>query len=291
MLPGVVIALALTHQEPSLKMAEQILLGIIATCLIASANYTINEWLDAKTDLHHPQKKHRPSVEGGVKAPLVYLQWFMLLTIGLTIAHRLNSFFFGTAIFFAIMGLIYNVPPLRSKDRPYLDVLSEAINNPIRLVLGWCTIVDGVIPPSSILVAYWMGGAFLMAVKRYSEFRYIDNPQQAGLYRKSFIYYDEKTLLLSAFFYALTASFLLGVFLIKYRVEFVIAVPFISILFVWYLYLGMALESIAQAPEKLYRQKAFIAYVSFLSALLIALTIIDIPSLNLLLHAITVNHG
>lgn len=287
MLPGIVIALALTQRPPSIGMTVQILLAFIATCLIASANYTINEWLDAKTDVHHPQKKHRPSVAGTVSAPLVYTQWFVLVAVGLVIAYSLNILFFGTAIFFVLMGLIYNVPPVRAKDRPYLDVLSEAINNPIRLVLGWCAIVDNVIPPSSILTAYWMGGAFLMAVKRYSEFRFIDNPQQAGLYRKSFIYYDEKTLLLSAFFYALTASFLLGVFLIKYRVEFVLAVPFVSILFVWYLYLGMASDSIAQAPERLYKQKSFIAYVLFLSALLIALAVIDIPSLNILLHPIT----
>ncbi len=291
MLPGLVIALALTKQQLSTDMVSHIVLAVVAACLLASANYTLNEWLDAKTDLHHPQKKHRPSVAGRVKAPFVYAQWLALVAAGLAIAHHLNALFFGTAIFFVVMGIIYNVPPLRSKDRPYLDVLSEAINNPIRLVLGWCAIVDNVIPPSSILIAYWMGGAFLMAVKRYSEFRYIDDRTRAGLYRKSFIYYDEKTLLLSAFFYALTASFLLGVFLIKYRVEFIISVPFISILFVWYLYLGMAHESVAQAPEKLYRQKAFMAYVGALSGLLIALAVVDIPSLNLLLRAITVKQG
>jgi decaprenyl-phosphate phosphoribosyltransferase len=127
-----------------------------------------------------------------------------------------------------------------------------------------------------------------MAVKRYAEVRYIDNAQQASRYRKSFAYYDEKTLLLASFFYALTAAFLLGVFLIKYRVEFVIAVPLISTLFVWYLYLGMAPESVAQAPEKMFRQRAFIGYICFLSALLIALALIDIPSLDLLLRVITV---
>lgn len=291
MLPGVIIAFALTHQSISLEVLWTITQAVIATCLIASANYTINEWLDAKTDLHHPQKKHRPSVAGTVKAPLVYGQWLLLALTGLAIAYRINALFFGTALLFLLMGVVYNVPPLRSKDRPYLDVLSEAINNPIRLILGWCTIVDDVIPPSSILIAYWMGGAFLMAVKRYSEFRYIDDPRLAGLYRKSFAHYDEKKLLLSAFFYALTASFLLGVFLIKYRIEFLLAVPFLSILFVWYLYLGMARESVAQAPEKLYRQKAFIAYVIFLSTLLIILAVADLPSLNLLLHPIGVTRG
>ena len=28
------------------------------------------------------------------------------------------------------MGVVYNVPPLRTKEWPYLDVLSESVNNP-----------------------------------------------------------------------------------------------------------------------------------------------------------------
>lgn len=288
MLPGIVIALALTHNQLSIETGIHIALAIMATCLLASANYTINEWLDAKTDIHHPVKKHRPSVMGAVKARGVYTQWLLLATAGLTMAASINLMFLSTAAFFILMGILYNVRPIRTKDRPYLDVVSEAINNPIRLVLGWCAVVDDVLPPSSILVAYWMGGAFLMAVKRYSEFRYIDDHQQARLYRKSFAHYDENSLLLSSFFYALTSSFLLGVFLIKYRVEFIIAVPFISILFVWYLQLGMRKGSIAQTPEKLYRQRLFAGYVIFLSALLIMLAVVDIPSMDILLRTIAV---
>ena len=30
------------------------------------------------------------------------------------------------------MGVAYNVPPVRTKDRAYLDVLSESVNNPLR---------------------------------------------------------------------------------------------------------------------------------------------------------------
>jgi 4-hydroxybenzoate polyprenyltransferase len=283
MLPGIVIALALTNSSLSGQIVLNIALAIIAACLLASANYTINEWLDAKTDIHHAMKNNRPSVLGTVSAPWVYFQWFALVASGLTIAARINQAFLLTAIFFVLMGLFYNVPPIRTKDLPYLDVVTESVNNPIRLVLGWCAVDGNVFPPSSILLAYWMAGAFLMAVKRYSEFRFIDNPTQAGLYRKSFIHYSEETLLLSAFFYALTASFLLGVFLIKYRIEFVLSIPFVSILFVWYLYFGMRNESIAQTPEKLYRQKHFMIYVLFLTALLILLSVIDIPWLNVLL--------
>lgn len=283
MLPGFVIALAATHTALSLPILANIALSVIATSLLASANYTLNEWLDAKTDLHHAMKKNRPSVLGNVTATGVRLQWLILAAAGLFIASCINSPFMYAAGFFLVMGLVYNVPPIRAKDRQYLDVLSEAVNNPIRLVLGWCAIVSNTLPPSSFLLAYWMGGAFLMAVKRYSEFRFIGNRSQAGLYRKSFAHYREETLLLSAFFYALTASFLLGVFLIKYRVEFILCIPFISVLFVWYMHIGMLEESIAQTPEKLYRHRPLVLFVCFLIALLVTLSFVDIPWLNILL--------
>lgn len=283
MLPGFIIALAAGHAVLSDAILLNIALSVLAACLLASANYTINEWLDAETDLHHAMKKNRPSVLGNVSAGGVYVQWLALAATGLAIASRINPPFFYTSAFFLLMGLIYNVPPMRTKDRQYLDVLTEAVNNPIRLLLGWCAIVSNTLPPSSFLVAYWMGGAFLMAVKRYSEFRFIDDRAKAALYRKSFGHYSEKTLLLSAFFYALTASFLLGVFLIKYRVEFILCVPFISVLFVWYLHIGMRDESIAQSPEKLYLYKGFSLFVLFLTFLLILLSFVNIPWLNILL--------
>ena len=69
-----------------------------------------------------------------------------------------------------VMGLVYNVEPVRSKDKAYIDVLSESINNPLRLLLGWSAIIDSALPPISVLVSYWMGGAYLMAIKRYAEF-------------------------------------------------------------------------------------------------------------------------
>ena len=99
--------------------------------------------------------------------------------------------------------VVYNVRPFRAKDRPYLDVLSESLNNPLRLLLGWSVVLGNQLPPSSVLITYWMGGAFLMGIKRYAEYRAIGDPVAAGRYRRSFRRYTETTLLLSSFFYAL----------------------------------------------------------------------------------------
>ena len=188
------------------------------------------------------------------------------------------------AVMLLLMGLVYNVRPLRTKDVIYLDVLSESLNNPLRFLLGWSAIVSDLIPPSSMLLAYWMGGAYLMAIKRYAEYRFIGNPTLAGNYRRSFKSYTEESLLLSSFFYALSAAFFLGVFLIKYRVEFLLAIPFLALLFVWYLKIGMRTDSVTQNPERLYKERPFILYLLVLTIIIALLFFFDLPWLNILVE-------
>ena len=125
-----------------------------------------------------------------------------------------------------------------------------------------------------------------MAMKRYSEYRQFNDPARIALYRRSFIYYNEEKLLLSSFFYALNATFFLGVFLIKYRIEYFLSLPFITVMFVWYVAIALKKNSAAQAPEKLYGEKKFLLYVLLVWFLLGALTFIDIPSLQILVEPI-----
>jgi len=284
MLPGAALALVLADESLAPELAH-LLLGVVSTCLIVSANYTINEWLDAEFDRHHPAKQHRPSAAGRLSARLVYLQWGVLALAGLALASAITSYFLLFASALLLMGLVYNVRPLRVKDRQYLDVLSESINNALRFLLGWSAIVDGVLPPSSILIAYWMGGAYLMAVKRFAELRFIADPDLAGRYRRSFRFYTEEGLLASAFFYALLSAFFLGVFLIKYRIEFLLCMPFLALLFTWYLIIGMRAGSVAQSPEKLYQEKPFVAYVVALVLLIVLLFFVDLPWLDPLMES------
>jgi 4-hydroxybenzoate polyprenyltransferase len=179
-----------------------------------------------------------------------------------------------------IMGATYNIPPLRTKDKAYLDTLSESINNPIRFMCGWFIIAPDFFPPSSVLLAYWMGGAFLMGVKRYSEYRDIGNHKLAGLYRRSFEHYTEQSLLLSSFFYAICSAFFIGIFLIKYRVEFLLTAPLFAALFTLYLAIGMKKNSTTQAPEKLYRETALIGLAAVTFVTSIVLFFVDIPFLH-----------
>jgi 4-hydroxybenzoate polyprenyltransferase len=283
MIPGMVFA----YYFSSSSLYEFILpffAGVLSTCLIASANYVINEYLDSKFDQHHPTKKARPAATGSIHLGPVIAEYAFLITAGLTLAAWIGPLFFDLSAFFILMGVIYNVYPFRTKDRVYLDVISESVNNPIRFILGWAIFETNVFPPSSILLAYWFGGAFLMAIKRYAEYNFIDNPQLAGNYRRSFKFYTKETLLLSSVFYAITSAFFLGIFLIKYRIEFLLSFPVFAGLFTWYLKIGMRPNSIAQYPEKLLFEFKFISFFIFLLAMLAILLYVDIPFLNILLE-------
>src|SRR5262249_51525521 len=129
-----------------------ILWGVAATCVIASSNYTLNEILDAPTDRLHPVKRFRPVAAGQVLIGIGYLQWLVLGVAGLAMAAALSRPFFFAGLFLLVMGVVYNVRPLRSKEFPYLDVLSESINNPVRLLLGWFAVAPGEFPPVSLLI-------------------------------------------------------------------------------------------------------------------------------------------
>lgn len=294
-LPGLLFAIAVYRTPLDITLFLKIFMGIISTCLVASANYVINEYLDAEFDKYHPLKKERTSVVRVVNPVIVYSMYTSLAIIGLALGLIISTKFFWTAVFLLVMGVIYNVRPFRSKERVYLDVLSESVNNPIRFALGWFMATPAVglimdnrwdleffdaVPPLSIIVAYWMGGAFLMATKRFAEYRLIANPTLAGLYRRSFKYYTENSLLISMFFYAITCAFFLGIFLIKNRIEMLLSFPFFALLFAWYLKIGLLKNSPVQGSEKLWTRKWFMTYLALFTILVCTLMFVDIPWLR-----------
>ena len=279
-IPGVVFAFFMHKSllQEHLVFLPLILVGVLSTSLIASANYVINEWLDAEFDRFHPVKKFRPVVANNLKVSFIIIEYLCLLVGGLALAYFiLPVSVLVMEVILAIMGIFYNVRPFRTKDLPYIDVLSESINNSIRLLIGWFLIAPHVFPPISIVLGYWMGGAFLMATKRFAEYRMINNPHTASLYRKSFSYYTEESLLLSAFFYALLSVFFVGIFLIKYRMELLLSIPVLCGLFCLYLKLAYTPDSVVQKPEKLFHEKNLMCYCIFFVVLVFFLLFVNIP--------------
>lgn len=279
MIPGVVLAF---YAQPELLnglVFFKLLVGLLATGFIASSNYVINELLDAPYDALHPVKKNRPIPSGGINIKLVYIEWIALALLGLSLALPLGVRFLIPALALWIMGCLYNIPPFRTKDKPFIDVLSESVNNPLRLLLGWYATGIVVLPPVSLLLAYWMVGAFFMAVKRFAEYRRIADPNVSAKYRRSFRYYNEERLLISIIYYAVSFGLFFGIFLMRYKMELIFSIPLIAGFIAWYIRLGFLEDSPTQYPELLYRQKSFTAYCLLCGIIMQLLLFVDLPGL------------
>ncbi len=78
----------------------------------------------------------------------------------------------------------------------------------------------------------------------------------------------------------MSATFFMGIFMIKYRIEYLIAMPFLFGLFSMYLYISFKEDSAVQKPEKLYREKKLLCFLFVFIAALIVLTFVDITILD-----------
>jgi 4-hydroxybenzoate polyprenyltransferase len=280
--PGIAFAFLLRNPHSALPI-RNIVFGFLAAICVASANYVLNEWLDRDFDRFHPSKSKRVAVQCELRGGFVIAEWSIFLVLGLCSAAACSTVMIVAAGILALQGLAYNVPPVRTKDKPYLDVLSESINNPLRLLIGWAMVDSTTLPPSSIILAYWFGGAFLMAAKRLSEYREIvayNGKKTLAKYRASFAGYTETSLNVSCFVYGLLSSFSLAVFLIRYRIEYILVMPLIIVMFGYYLALSMQAGSSAQNPEKLYREGGLILVVAAVVGVFVFATLVDLPVLN-----------
>lgn len=281
-LPGIVAAIGIDGPRAPEGLLTRAIVGLTSICLVASSNYVINEVLDAPMDLSHPLKRTRPVPSGLVSIPLAYVQWIVLMILGVGLGVLVSIPFALTVFALWVMGCIYNIRPMRSKDVPYLDVLSESVNNPLRMLAGWFIGSTTTIAPASLLLSYWMIGCYFMAIKRYAELRELGDAAAAAAYRRSFAFYTPERLMVSITFYGSAAMLFLGAFIMRYRLELILSFPLVALVMAIYLNLAFKPDSAAQRPEGLYREPTLMVAVVTCAAVMALLLLVDIP----VLHAI-----
>lgn len=287
-LPGVILAVA-TEQAGRGYLGNLRLLvyAFLGTCLLSSANYTINEFLDRDFDALHPVKHMRTAVKYSLNKFLVALQYCAFGGVGLLLLVQINQETLFAGCLLVFMGIFYNVKPIRLKDRRGLDVVSESVNNPLRLAIGWYSTNPSHSVPVSLLISFMGAGIFLMSLKRYSEKQLLG--AEAGRYRLSLESWSSTELLA----YALTGGFygttFLGVFLMKWKPEYLLVLPLIINLFVAYFRIGFSLNQVSYMPEKIYQSKQLILRVAAVIALSLLLSFIRIPVLHQISEIIRVS--
>ncbi len=275
-IPGIIIAASIVGSDLSTAVIMRTVLGLFAVVAVSSSNYVLNELLDAPFDRLHPTKCRRPAASGAVNVPAAYAQWLLSGAAGFLLAVAVSPPILISVATLWVMGCAYNVPPLRLKDVPYLDVLAESINNPIRFCVGWYIVTTTVLPPASMLLAYWMLGAYFMGLKRFSEYRQM-GVECAQRYRKSFVFYTQHSLLTSVLFYASASMLFFGAFIMRYRMEMIFAFPFIALLMAAYFKLSFQYDSPVQNPEKLYREPRLMMLLALCSTVLVVTSFVHFP--------------
>jgi decaprenyl-phosphate phosphoribosyltransferase len=279
-LPGVIVPLSVDPALMNAHLLVTLAWAFVSITLVACSNYVINEVLDAPFDRLHPTKKNRPAALGLVNIQLAYFQWIAMMVVGVAIGWTISKPFAVTAFLLWVMGCAYNISPVRTKDVPYLDVLTESINNPLRMLLGWYAVASFLVPPLSLLVCYWMIGCYFMGLKRFSELREIGDRGVAGLYRASFRMYTPESLLVSVVFYASTAMLFFGAFTIRYRIELLLGFPLVALVMAIYFKLAFEKNSAVQNPEKLYRERGLMRWFAATVVVMVLLLFVRMPWLE-----------
>jgi 4-hydroxybenzoate polyprenyltransferase len=261
-LPGIIVPLSIYPGLMTRHLMVTLVWAFVAITLVACSNYVINEVLDAPFDRLHPTKKERPAALGLVSIPVAYVQWILMMVAGVAIGWTISRPFAVTALVLWLMGCVYNIQPLRTKDVPYLDVLTESVNNPLRMLLGWYAV------------------AAFLALKRFSELREIGDHGLAGSYRASFKRYTQESLLVSVVFYASTAMLFFGAFVIRYRIELLLGFPLVALVMAIYFKLAFEQNSAVQNPEKLYREPRLMLWFTATVVVMVLLLFVRLPWLE-----------
>jgi decaprenyl-phosphate phosphoribosyltransferase len=245
-------------------IAGRVAIAFLLTWAVSTANYIINEIADAPFDIHHPTKRNRPLASGAVRrGPLVF--WAFLIG-GVSLAVAFLIFprgVFSSLLTLVAAGFAYNLKPVRTKDVPFLDSISESFNNPVRFLIGWYALDAAAFPPLSLLAGWWAFGNFLMVAKRLSEFRLLG--ERAGDYRASLRRYTRTTLIVgmaasAAVFFAAYVAFALG----DGPRSFLILSPLLAIYIFLFFRKTLAEEGVMEEPERLLARPKYAVFTAIL---------------------------
>ncbi|MBF0606896.1 MAG: decaprenyl-phosphate phosphoribosyltransferase [Candidatus Magnetobacterium sp. LHC-1] len=138
--------------------------SVIAFSMAASATYIINDIIDRKRDLLHPDKALRPIAAGLVGIREALILWGVLLGVALMLAYRINVGFLSCVIVYAVVQIAYC---LYLKGVALVDVFIVAMGFVIRVIAGGEAF--GIVVSEWLLVSMLMVSLMLATGKRISE--------------------------------------------------------------------------------------------------------------------------
>jgi 4-hydroxybenzoate polyprenyltransferase len=140
-------------------------LGLIGFCLLNSTIYVINDLFDARTDIHHPAKRHRPIASRQVPVWAAVAEASLLFVVGTTLCFLSGKpGVIAVATTYFGVNIAYNCG---AKHVTLLDVFLLASGFILRVLLG-CALISAYPSPWLLLCTSSLA-LFLGFAKRRSD--------------------------------------------------------------------------------------------------------------------------
>ncbi|MFH1850384.1 MAG: decaprenyl-phosphate phosphoribosyltransferase [archaeon] len=219
------------------------IVGFISLCLVSSANYIINDLVDAGKDRRHPEKAGRPIASGHISSWSAVFIAIMLAVGGLLAALSLDAAFSVAVVLIFALTSVYS---FWAKNEPILDIILVALNFVVRTVSG-AFIIKVWISPWLILCPFFLS-MFLTVGKRRAELRFlgkasIEHRKVLGSYSMELL--DSMMIIVTT---VLIISYSLYSFLSVHAL--LLTLPIVIYAVFRYIWLVQADSVIARHPEK-----------------------------------------
>jgi 4-hydroxybenzoate polyprenyltransferase len=142
------------------------LIGFDILCLTSFSYYIINDVIDAKKDMFHPEKKDRPIASGRFKPWFAIALAIIFLIISLVSSYYISIMFFLSVIALFLLSVFYSS---FARKIIFLDLVIISINFVIKTNSG-TFIINTPISYWLILCTFFIS-LFLVSLKRISEIR------------------------------------------------------------------------------------------------------------------------
>lgn len=198
----IVAPLFFTPLALSLASAMVVAGGVLSFCLLASAIYIVNDYLDREADRNHPTKARRPLAAGTVSLSVALAMLIGLLSGGFALALWLSPAFAAVGAAYVTMNLAYS---LWLKHVAIVDVLIIALSFVLRVLAG--NVLIEVQPSAWILIVSGLLALFMALAKRRDDLvKSLDDQ-----HRRSLIGYSEA-------FLDTAVAVVLGALLVAYMI-------------------------------------------------------------------------
>lgn len=152
-------------------LAQQVALAFIAFCLLASAVYIGNDWLDRDADRAHPTKRQRPLASGRIGGAAAGSLAIVLAIAALALGASVGSGLFAVLLAYLALNAAYS---MLLKRIVIVDVFALSLGFLLRILAG--TVGVGIAPSPWLLMCGLMLTLLLGFGKRRAEQPGVDAP-------------------------------------------------------------------------------------------------------------------